>query len=431
LEDKYGGSLAVIGVHSAKFPAEKVTENIRQAATRHHLRHPIANDASFRIWRAYGIHAWPTLVLIDPQGKLLGQAAGEGNVEALDKAIGQLVQGGKVDPDPRIQVRIRPEGRELRYPGKVAVGGSPERLFISDTGHHRVLCCDLDGAVRAAYGSGERGLADGPAAQARFDSPQGLWAEDGILYVADTENHAIRAVDLAQGTVSTLAGTGKQARWGARGGQGKETALNSPWDVLVQDRCLIVAMAGSHQIWRMNLGSGGILPWIGNGRENILDGPAGAAELAQPSGLALQGDVLYIADSESSAVRAFDLRSETLKTLVGTGLFDFGDAEGGGGNVLQHPLAVLADGKDVIVADTYNHRLKRLHPATGRVRFWLGAGKAGYADGKDAAFFEPSGLALHDGKLYVADTNNHRVRVVDMKTGETSTLPVARQAVAP
>ena len=430
MEDKYGGALAVIGVHSAKFPAEKVTENIRQAAARNRLRHPIANDASFRIWRAYGIHAWPTLVLIDPEGRLVGQAAGEGNFEALDQAIGQLVRGGKVAPDPRIQVQVRPEGGELRYPGKIAVGGEPASLFVSDTGHHRVLRCGLDGAVLTAYGSGERGFADGPAPQARFDSPQGLWAEGGTLYVADTENHAIRAVDLAQGTVSTLAGTGKQARWGARGGKGKDAALNSPWDVLVRGHDLVVAMAGSHQVWRMDLASGGIRPWIGNGRENILDGPAGTAELAQPSGLALQGDVLTIADSESSGVRAFDLGSETLRTLVGTGLFDFGDAEGGGGNVLQHPLAVLADGKELIVADTYNHRLKRLDPATGRVRFWLGTGKAGYADGRQPAFFEPSGLALHEGKLYVADTNNHRVRVVDLKTGETSTLAITRKAVA-
>ncbi len=421
----------MIGVHSAKFPAEKVTENIRQAATRYHLRHPIANDASFKLWRAYGVNAWPTLVLIDTEGRLVGQAAGEGNVEALDQAIGQLVKGGKADPHPRIQVQVRAEGGELRYPGKVAVGGDPAGLFISDTGHHRVLRCGLDGAILAAYGSGERGFEDGPAARARFDSPQGLWAEGGTLHVADTENHAIRAVDLASGTVATLAGTGKQARWGARGGKGKEAALNSPWDVLVRGRDLIVAMAGSHQVWRMDLGTGEIRPWIGNGRENIVDGAAGASELAQPSGLALQGEILTIADSESSGVRAFDLKEERLRTLVGTGLFDFGDAEGSGGNVLQHPLAVLADGQELIVADTYNHRLKRLDPATGRVRFWLGTGKAGYADGKAPAFFEPSGLALHDGRLYVADTNNHRIRVVDLRTGETSTLAIARKAVAP
>ncbi len=413
----------VIGVHSAKFPTEKITENIRQATARYGLRHAVANDASFRIWKAYGVSAWPTLVLIDPDGMVVGSAPGEGNYEALDRAIGRLIEAhaGNIDAKPRITLTLPKEEGELLYPGKLAVGGSPPCLYLSDTGHHRILACDLDGTVRAVYGSGERGLQDGPGPQARFHSPQGLCVGKETLYVSDTENHAIRAVDLKNGIVRTLAGTGRQARWGARGGKALETALNSPWDVLVHGRALIIAMAGSHQIWKLDLDMDEVKAWIGNGRENLLDGSAQDCELAQPSGLALSGETLFIADSESSGIRAFDLKTERLTTLIGTGLFDFGDAEGKGGKTLQHPLAVLPEGGDLIVADTYNHRLKRLDLKSGKARFWLG-------DGKPGTFLEPSGLALHDGRLYVADTNSHRVLKVDLATGKIETLPVGRPA---
>ena len=284
---------------------------------------------------------------------------------------------------------------------------------------------DLDGRVQAVFGDGERGFRDGKAAEARFQDPQGLWIEGGTLYVADTGNHSIRAIDLGAGTVRTVAGTGRQGRWGETSGKATETSLNSPWDVLKDGNSLYVAMAGRHQIWRLDLASGEVGAWIGSGREDIADGPAEESELAQPSGLALAGGVLYIADSESSGVRAFDLAEKRLRTLVGTGLFDFGDAEGKGGKVLQHPLAVCVQGGDLIIADSYNHRLKRLDLKSGEVRFWLGTGKPGAEDGKAPAFFEPGGIALHAGKLYVADTNNHRVRVVDLATGVTSSLKLA------
>lgn len=424
LAAKYGGRLAVIGIHSPRFPAEKA--GLRQAVARHGLGHPVADDASLKIWKAYGVTAWPTLVLIGPDGLIAGRDPGEGGVEAMDRAIGRLMEA-RIAAVP-LPAAPFPGHGELRFPGKVAAGGLPVRIYVSDTGHHRILCCDLEGRIQAVYGSGEPGLADGPAAQARFRAPQGLCLSGASLYVADAGNHAIRAVHLKTGTVRTAAGTGRQARWGARGGKPLETDLNSPWDIVLQEgkeARLLIAMAGGHQVWRLEPSHNLIEPWLGNGRENIVDGDAGHCELAQPMGLCLDGDHVVVADSESSGIRAFSLKDGRMRTLVGTGLSDFGDGEGSGGDVLQHPMAVLPDGKELVVADTYNHRLKRLDPATGRVRFWLGDGEPGDADGPRPRFNEPGGLALHYKRLYVADTNNHRIRVVDLETEEVSTLAVA------
>ncbi len=417
----------VIGIHSAKFPGEKNSENIRHAAARYRLRHPIANDSEFKIWRSYGIRAWPTLVLIDPDGNLVGGVSGEGHYDVLDRVMGQILEkrGIKLAEKPQAASSAVPlKKSDLLYPGKVAVGGEPARLFIADTGHNRIVACGLDGKDGSVFGTGERGLKDGPAAEARFHSPQGLFVDGSLLYVADTENHAVRGIDLKVGRISTIAGTGKQSRFRAGGGKATESPLNSPWDLLVRGDDLIICMAGSHQIWRMSLSKGEVGPWIGDGGEDITDGPPESARLAQPSGLALAHGRLYIADSESSGIRAFDFEKAMLESIVGTGLFDFGDGEGGGGEVLQHPLSVAVDGDEVIVADTYNHRLKRLDPKKRAVRNWIGTGKPGDADGVSPAFFEPSGLAIHAGKLYVADTNNHRVRVVELPSGKTSTLTV-------
>lgn len=424
MENKYGADLVVIGVHSAKFPTEKVTENIRRAAERYRLRHPIANDSSFKIWNAYGVSAWPTVVLIDTEGLLVGGVSGEGHYALLDRVIGSLLAKAGKKPAERVPEASKPAApaTELRYPGKIAAGGQPVRLFIADTGHDRIVVADTEGRVQAVFGSGEPGFRDGAAAEARFQGPQGVWVDGSTLYVADNENHSIRTIDLEARTVRTLAGTGRQGRWGEEGGKALETSLNSPWDVLRDGSTLAIAMAGRHQIWRLDLSSGEVGPWIGSGREDIADGSAEESALAQPSGLALAGGTLYVADSESSGVRAFDLREKRLRSLVGTGLFDFGDGEGKGGKVLQHPLAVCVDEKDLLIADTYNHRLKRLDLKTGAVRFWLGTGKPGAEDGKSPSFFEPSGLAISGGRLYVADTNNHRIRVVELSSGVTTSL---------
>jgi sugar lactone lactonase YvrE len=313
----------------------------------------------------------------------------------------------------------------LRFPAKLAV--SPAGLLaIADTGNHRILRVRLapdgtQGSIESVIGAGTDGFRDGGAGDAQFRSPHGVaFLDDRDILVADTGNHAIRLID-AGGAVTTVAGTGDQARRRSLPGTetpGTETTLNSPWDVAVRDATAWIAMAGWHQLWRLDLRTGRLAPWTGSGAEAIEDGPPRAAALAQPSGLALSGPRLYFADSESSAIRYADLPDGSVTTIVGTGLFDFGDRDGAGDQVrLQHPLAVVAHDDVLLIADTYNNSIKRLDPVTRTVETWLG----------DAGLHEPGGLALLTPHLYIADTNNHRIVVADLSTAATSVFRLLEQ----
>ncbi len=429
LESEYPDELVVVGVHSAKFPNEGETTNLRDIVQRYDIEHPVVNDKDFDVWNSWGADAWPTVALIDPTGRAVGIRAGEGVYEAVEPVIAGLVAEfdarHAINRDP-IDLALEADSaprRPLDYPGKVLAHEG--RLWISDTGHHRIIEADpVTGDVIAAYGTGIRGSADGPALEASFNSPHGLTVGDGGLFVADTGNHLIRRVDLASGEVSTIAGTGEQG-WPPTSGTMLSTSLASPWAVAWANGLLYIANAGTHQLWRAELAFDTMGPHVGSAREGTLNGPFATAELAQPSSLTLSdGGLLYFADSESSAIRAADLRSEETALVVGSdsGLFDFGDVDGAGSDArLQHPLGTAIDEGTLYVADTYNSKIKRVDLATGTVTSWLGGG-AGFADGAAPLFNEPGGLSVADGILYVADTNNHSVRIIDLASGSTSTL---------
>jgi thiol-disulfide isomerase/thioredoxin len=427
LEKKFEKELVVIGVHTAKFDNEKVTENIRKAINRYQIKHPVVNDADMKIWTRYDVSSWPTLVLIDPEGNFVGYAPGEGNYEILDQYITMLIakytESKTLDVTPRRfdLAKFRDSAdTPLFFPGKVLADATTNRLFIADSTNHRVVITDLTGQKIAIAGTGVPGMKDGPFAAAQFDDPQGLALDGKTLIVADRKNHSIRALDLAAQTVSTIAGKGVQDRDSRHGsGEGTKIGLNSPWDVLRIGRTLYIAMAGHHQIWTLDLDSKRIGPYAGNGRENIADGSLAAAEFAQPSGLTTDGQRLFVADSEVSAVRSVGLTPPAdVRTLVGEGLFRFGDKDGVGPEVrLQHALGVAFYAGKLYVADTYNSKLKVLDPATKRCETFLGD------MGPDGRLFnEPGGLSVAGDKLYVADTNAHRIRVVDLKNKAVSTL---------
>ena len=431
---------AVVGVHSAKFENERDADNIRQAVLRYGIAHPVVSDPGFDIWQRYGAGAWPTLMVLGPDGYVLSAMSGEGHREELEKLIVVALEiyraKGKLAPRPLPLAleRARVAPGELSFPGKIAVDAAGGRLFVADSSHDRLVVMGLDGRVIETIGGSAPGLADGDYDAARFTKPQGLALGDGVLYVADTGNHAVRKVDLAARTVTTIAGTGRQGY--DRTGGGRATTLNlaSPWDLLLDGSTLYVAMAGSHQLWTIDLAAGTARAFAGSGREARVDGALATAALAQPSGLALAGRRLVFADSESSSIRAVDLDAGKVVTLAGASpiaqdLFSFGDADGRGmAAKLQHPLGVAAapDGT-VLVADSYNHRIKRLDPVTGEIVTVAGSGEPGAADGpvKEASFSEPGGLAVAGNLIYVADTNNHRVRVVDLAAGTVSTLGAA------
>jgi thiol-disulfide isomerase/thioredoxin len=431
LEERFAGRpFLVIGVHSAKFDNEADRGNIRAAVQRYGIRHPVVVDDDLRLWRAYGARSWPTRVLVDPAGAIVMTIGGEGQRAEFERAIEtQLEQHAQqgtlaVAPlalTPGAAVRS-PSG--LSFPGKVLAERGAQRLFIADTAHHRIVVASWpDDSGRSkllrVVGAGVAGRADGPAGTATFRAPQGLALARGKLFVADTENHLIRAVDLATWEVTTWAGTGVMTNDFTGGARGPAQGINSPWDVAVHGSRLLVAMAGTHQVWRFELGNAFGRAYAGTGREDLEDGPAERAALAQPSGLAVAGDTLWIADSEVSAVRGLDLREEQVFTVIGDGLFDFGDVDGAYPEArLQHPLGVAAWSGKVLVADSYNHRIKLVEPGSRTVTSRLGDGKPGADDGHGGLrFFEPGGLAVAGDELLVADTNNHRVVWADLASG--------------
>ncbi len=442
LEAKYKNQLVVVGVHTAKFDAEKDTENIRSKVREYGIKHPVANDANQVIWDRFGARSWPTLALIDTGGQLVrvagqrnGMFAGEGHYDELDAEIARLIaqakQRGELDETPvEFPAEMdRSSTGGLLYPGKVAADPKGKRLFVSDTGHNRIVVTDLDGQFIEAIGNGNPALKDGSFAAASFHRPQGTCLFEDILYVADTENHAIRAVDFKAGTVRTVAGTGEQSHAFEGGGPGTTTAISSPWDVLPipGTRVLAIAMAGPHQIWRYDVAKGTVAQWAGSGYENIQDGGLAQARFAQPSGLATDGQHLFVADSEVSGLRSIALTDPNRRTstIVGVGLFGFGDIDGVGPAVrLQHCLGVAyGDGK-LYVADTYNNKVKVCDPKTKTVQTLVGTHDRGRGD-QPPQFNEPGGLALVGETLYVADTNNHQIRAVDVGSKVVRTLDLS------
>jgi thiol-disulfide isomerase/thioredoxin len=427
LEKKYANQLVVVGVHSAKFDNEKNSENIRKAILRYEIRHPVVNDANMTIWNNYGIMSWPTLVLIDPEGFVVGAGSGEGLYDALDKAIGNLIKEYRekktLNEKPlRFELaRLKEKGGSpLFFPGKILADETGRRLFIADSTHHRIVITNLDGQKIAVAGIGEPGKQDGPFDQAAFNDPQGMALEGDTLYVADRRNHLIRGLDLKKNTVRTVAGTGEHGANRMFGGPALKTGLNSPWDLCFIGHRLFIAQAGFHQIWTLDLEKGILDPYAGTGAERIHDDILDRASFAQPSGLTTDGQNLYVADSEVSAIRAISIGNGEVKTIVGKGLFDFGDKDGVGDQVrLQHALGVLFHESKLYVADTYNSKIKIIDPKDRSSKTFIG-GQDGWLGPR--LLNEPGGLTYANGKLYVADTNGHRIQVVDLKTKAVSTL---------
>jgi sugar lactone lactonase YvrE len=308
------------------------------------------------------------------------------------------------------------------------------RLVIADSGHHRIAVADLDGRVLQIAGDGMAGLVDGGWDTARFRNPQGMALDPNgrTLFVADTSNHALRALELASGETRTVAGTGERAH-SYEPGPGPETALASPWDLAWLDGKVWIAMAGTHQLWTYDPETAIVGPAAGTGHESIHDGPLASATFAQPSGLSALDGVLYVADSETSAVRKVDPADDRVKRLVGRGLFQFGDVDAAGDSVrLQHPLDVAATSENgrhaVYIADSYNDKIKRLDPESRAVTTVFGGVGHGLVDGvaETAEFWEPGGLSLAGGTLYVADTNNHAIRAVNLDTRTVRTLEMTQ-----
>ncbi|AEM80105.1 Redoxin domain protein [Streptomyces violaceusniger Tu 4113] len=407
LEEKHRDTVVIVGVHSPKFVHEAEHQAVVDAVERYEVHHPVLDDPELATWKQYAVRAWPTLVVIDPEGYVVAQHAGEGHAHALETLVGQLeaehAAKGTLRRGDGPYVPPEPVPTELRFPGKALLlpGGT---FLVSDTTRHQLVELAADGeSVVRRIGAGERGLTDGTGERARFSEPQGLaLLPDGTVAVADTVNHALRRFDPATGEVTTLAGTGRQWWQGSpTEGPAREVDLSSPWDVAWFAGRLWIAMAGVHQLWTYDPEAQAVRAAAGTTNEGLVDGPAEEAWFAQPSGLAATEDRLWIADSETSALRYVERDGDgfAVRTAVGTGLFDFGHRDGAAEQaLLQHPLGVTAlpDGS-VAISDTYNHALRRYDPATGEVSTLA------------TDLREPSGAVLADGDVVVVESARHRL----------------------
>ncbi|MFG2618819.1 NHL domain-containing thioredoxin family protein [Streptomyces sp. NPDC048507] len=406
LEEKHRDTVVIIGVHSPKFVHEADHAAVADAVERYGVHHPVLDDPELATWKQYAVRAWPTLVVIDPEGYVVAQHAGEGHAHAIERLVAELeaehAAKGTLRRGDGPYVAPEPVATDLRFPGKALLLENGN-LLVSDSTRHQLVELSPDGEdVVRRIGSGERGF--GPDA---FSEPQGLaLLPDGRVVVADTVNHALRAYDPATGAVETVAGTGRQWWQGSpTSGPALETDLSSPWDVAWWRGRVWIAMAGVHQLWTWDPEAGTVQVAAGTTNEGLVDGPAAEAWFAQPSGLSAAGDRLWIADAETSALRyaepagADGADGYVIRSAVGTGLFDFGHRDGDAAQaLLQHPLGVTAlpDGS-VAVCDTYNHALRRFDPATGQVTTLA------------TDLREPSDAVLVGGDIVVVESARHRL----------------------
>ncbi|MEV6563411.1 NHL domain-containing thioredoxin family protein [Streptomyces kronopolitis] len=404
LEERHRDTVVIIGVHSPKFVHEAEHQAVVDAVERYEVEHPVLDDPELATWKQYAVRAWPTLVVIDPEGYVVAQHAGEGHAHAIEQLVEELEAAhtakGTLRRGDGPYVPPEPVATDLRFPGK-AVRLPHGGFLVSDTTRHQLVELAADGEqVLRRIGSGERGLTPDS-----FNEPQGLaLLPDGTVAVADTVNHALRVFDPESGTLKTVAGTGTQWWQGSpTSGPAREVALSSPWDLAWWRDRLWIAMAGVHQLWTYDPATGTVEVAAGTTHEGLVDGPAAEAWFAQPSGLAASGERLWVADSETSAVRWVE-PDETgegyvVRTAAGTGLFDFGHRDGPAGQaLLQHPLGVTAlpDGS-VAVADTYNHALRRFDPASGEVTTLA------------TDLREPSAAVLAGDDIVVVESARHRL----------------------
>ena len=411
LEDKYHDGLTVVGVHSPKYPQQVPAEGVLRAVNRHRLRHAVANDPGFRLWQEYGVTAWPSVVLIDAEGRFAALFAGEGRRGEIDAMISRLLEEAALrdlriyEPAPPA---LRPEPRlPLAFPGKLLADA--KNLYVADSGHHRILECTHEGRVLRQFGSGNPGFSDGLQGEACFDDPQGLAHWRDTLLVADRGNHAVRRISLSNGSVDTLIGRGRPGRMRPHDVSAQDASLHSPSDLALLGDDLYVAVSGLHQIWRINLVTEQVSVLAGSGQLGLVDGIGGGASFAQPSALGVLGRHLAIADAASSAIRWVHVDEARVETALGTGLYDFGDSVGTRAEArLQNPLGIAVDPRGIVfIADSYNNGIKVLNRKGGEVRSL----RINYR------FHEPGGLSLSAGVLWVANTNLHEVMRIDLNSG--------------
>ena len=401
LQQKFPKELVVIGVHSAKFKSEKETQRIQSAIAKFGIEHPVVNDADYSVWKAYGVEAWPTLVLISPDGKIAFRSEGENVYNVINPQIEKLLKeyGNAIDTTPFAFKQQMPKrsSATLKFPSKI-IAGDNGSIWISDYGNNRVLKIDKTGKIVETIGKGEKGFDDGNFSTATFNGPQGLAVRNDSLWIADSKNNSIRLADLATKRVITVAGNGKMGYYFNNDKWNEPVLPNSPWDLLIDSAQLYIADAGNHQVLRMDLKDNKVYRFAGSGYEGIKDDDLRMSTFSQPSGLTKSFNDIYIADPEASAIRKIDVKKEAVKTIIGKGLFKFGDEDGDTKNVLlQHCVGLTANNGNIYIADTYNGKVKVLDTKRNNVSTLV------------MDLNEPNDVLVIGHELWITDTNNDQI----------------------
>jgi DNA-binding beta-propeller fold protein YncE len=421
LEKKLPGAFVSVYVHTPRYASQQSDAAVLKAAHRNRLRAPVANDREWQAWKQFAIPAWPTTLLIDANGGLAARLVGEGRSQELEDAIIQLRDEMHAEtsamappiPAPMRDVRAEPAS-PLAFPAHALA--TRTRLFVSDTGHHRILECSHDGRVLRQFGSGTPGNWDGQLAACGFQLPQGMAIDNDTLFVADAGNHCVRRIRLDEGEVETVLGSGSPAYGNVEEqGGGLRAAINAPYAVAAAGGSLYVAASGQNQILYVDLHHQRVETVAGDGRSEVRDGIGGQSSLSQPMALASMPGQLLVADAGGNAIRRLRFADLALTTLVGSSPWEPGRHDGAGRKVrLAYPCGLAATENRVYVADTCNDRLCALDPYSGEVSTLQ----------LDGPLHEPQGLSFAAGSLWVADRNDHAILRVDPARGTCERVAV-------
>ncbi|HXK61542.1 MAG TPA: thioredoxin-like domain-containing protein [Acidobacteriota bacterium] len=433
LQKRHPKRVLVIGIHCAKFPAQRGLRHLQNIAWQYDLRHPLLNDYAFEAWKAYSVREWPTFVLLDDAGRIASYYSGIENVGFVMHQVDRLAQEAQRDPTSLNGIRPRRRNRRfgpLSYPSVVLADPRSNRLFVTDTGRHQILILDLNGKRLDTIGRGCPGRQDGTFEQAALRWPRGLSLDGEYLYIADTGNHLLRRCNLKKRIVSTVAGTGERAITPGEFSPRKplHTSLSSPWGLCRLQRSLFITMPGVNQIWLFDLATQEVGAFAGIGFPGRIDASGYQAAFATPTAITSDRNCLYVTDSEGSAIRRISIEVHPrVDTIVGLDPFEFGDEDGPAeGARIQHPSGIAYAGRRLFVSDSYNHKIKTISLEGERaiVQTRFGSGRAAYRDGDRASFDHPGGLSCAGYRLFIADTHNHAVRIAELRSGLVSTLKI-------
>jgi hypothetical protein len=424
LQAKFKQQITIIGVHTPKHSFEAEPVNIEQIVRRWQLTFPVINDAKWILWRQFAMQAWPSTALFDASGKLSQIYIGDGHIHALERHLSEFVQQAALQQlqasSPAPQLNAAVVNSKLSFPSKLVALG--ERLYISDTAHHRVVECSFQGRITRTFGSGNPSFFDGQVAEAGMRAPGGICIGKDQLFICDTGNHAVRRVRLLESDqLDTIAGTGKVGYSAPEEGAPRSLSLASPSDCVFHNDKLYVTLAGQHQLWAFDLMRNTAQRVAGSGVEGLHDGSLMAAQFASPSAITFGHvggrDLLFVLDAASASLRQIKVADFSVSTLIGEGLFDAGDSDGPASFArMAHPCGMHFDNSRGVlwIADSYNNKIKVYSPAKNEIKTL----------NVNYKLHHPSGLTIADGALWIANEFAHEILRLDLKTGRLAKIAI-------